>query len=167
MAFKNLTFQGKVEGKALFSFGANEGAFKVLQNAAAGEVYEIEVVKNTQGYNDWVSATKSNGAAAPASSASAPGRSANTPSTGGYTATKSTYETPEERAKKQIYIVRQSSIGAAIESLVVGAKTPPKTDEIISRAKEFEAFVFGDSADEDVSGTDGFKDLDEMDDIPL
>lgn len=56
----------------------------------------------------------------------------------------SNYETPEERAKKQVYIVRQSSISAAIELLK--AKNPKgveaSIEEVIEVARKFEAYVF-------------------------
>ena len=61
---------------------------------------------------------------------------------------KSTYETPEERAKKQVYIVRQSSISAAIN--FVDTKKVSVAD-VLSVAKQFEDYVFGaTTADEDL-----------------
>src|SRR3972149_5229851 len=70
-----------------------------------------------------------------------------TPSSGAntkpYTSPKSTYETPEERAKRQIYIVRQSSINQAIEYR--GSKVD--IHEILATAKQFEAHVFGEDFD--------------------
>ena len=139
LAYKNLTFQGKVEGKALFSFGATEGAFKALSNAQPGEVYDIEVVKNDKGFNDWVSAKKSDGSSAVASNTA-------TPKPAYAAAPKSNYPTDEERAKTQVYIVRQSNLAQAINLLSVGAKTPPKVDDVIATAKLFEDHVFGTSA---------------------
>src|SRR3990167_5960383 len=58
VAYKNNTFQGKVEGKKVMSFGATAGAFKTLLSAQSGDTYEVEVVKNAAGYNDWTSLTK-------------------------------------------------------------------------------------------------------------
>ena len=55
---------------------------------------------------------------------------------------RSTYETPEERAKKQVYIVKQSSINAAIQLLSVGAKQPPSTELVLTEAQKFVDFVF-------------------------
>ena len=51
---------------------------------------------------------------------------------------KSTYETSEERAKKQIYIVRQSSISSAI-----ALYPKAKNEQILETAKLFEDYVFG------------------------
>lgn len=147
------------------SFGGNKPSYDVLVNAQPGEVYDIEVIKNAKGYNDWVSAKKSDGTATtPASSAQPPRAGSASGST--YSASpKSTYETPEERAVKQIYIVRQSNISAAISALSVGAKAPPKVDEILAVAKEFENHVFGSTKAPVDKGTEGFKDL-ESDDFP-
>ena len=58
VAYKNLTYQGKVEGKKVMSFGATKDAFGTLATANPGDVYEVNVVKNDKGYNDWVSMSK-------------------------------------------------------------------------------------------------------------
>jgi hypothetical protein len=57
--------------------------------------------------------------------------------------TGSNYETPEERAKKQVLIIRQSSIRDAI-SLLARDGAQPKVDEIIEVAKELEKHVWKD-----------------------
>lgn len=64
---------------------------------------------------------------------------------------RSTYETPEERAKKQVYIVRQSSIAQALTyfGLIKGIDdTFPTTSEILGVASQFEAHVFGNEFDD-------------------
>lgn len=54
---------------------------------------------------------------------------------------KSTYETPEERAKKQVVISRQAALNTAVASF--GGDVAAKTeDEILARAKVFEKFVY-------------------------
>lgn len=140
IAFKNLTFDGKIEGKKIMGFGAGKPAYDTLLNALAGQVYGVEVKKSDAGYNDWISAKLDDGSApAPAATPA----SAAKPVYGGSTASpKSTYETPEERAKKQVYIVRQSSISNAIDVLSVGAKAAPDVDKVLAVAKEFEKYVF-------------------------
>lgn len=52
----------------------------------------------------------------------------------------STYETPEERAKKQVVIVRQSSIDNATKFLVAAGKEVT-LEAVLDTAKEFEKFV--------------------------
>ena len=155
VTFKNLTFQGKVESKKIMSFGTGQTAFKILSNARAGSFYDITVVKNAQGYNDWTEVVLNTGAAyaGEATGAASTGmlpKATTTP-------TKTTYETPEERAQRQILIVRQSSVSSACTVLTAGAKSPPKSSDVIALAKEFEAYVFGMEAVD--TGPTGFDDL--------
>jgi hypothetical protein len=140
VAFKNLTYQGKVEGKKVMSFGATKPSFEVLATAQTNDIYEVTVVKNDKNYNDWVSMTKGD--------ANTPTQQAPTGQSpaGNAPARTSTYETPEERAKKQVYIVRQSSLSNAIDSLSVGGKSALKPDEVIDLARKYEAYVFGSTA---------------------
>ena len=139
VAYKNNSFQGKVEGKKVMSFGATKDSFATLAQAQPGQTYEVTIVKNDKGYNDWVSmAQAAPGAASPASNAptGAPGKAP-------ATSPRSTYETPEERAQRQVLIVRQSSLSSAVALLVAGAKTPPSAQAVVDVAKTFESYVFG------------------------
>ena len=139
VAFKNNTF-GKVESKKVMPFGAQKAVFDALANAQTGSTFDITVVKNDKGYNDWTAAKQ----AAPGSVAAqgSINSAGNAKATGGnVTQVKSTYETPEERAKKQVYIVRQSSLSAAIGSLSVGAKAALKASDVIAVAEEYYAWV--------------------------
>jgi hypothetical protein len=148
VAYKNLTFNNKVESKQLFDFGVQADTFKTLATARGADVYDVEVVKNNAGYNDWVKVTK--GSAATSGTGSPTGHSSATnPPT-----TKGGWETPEERAKKQIYIVRQSSVSAAINLLSAHAKTTPKLEDVIDTARRFEAYVFESDAAETVARKD-------------
>lgn len=145
VAYKNLTFQNKVEGKKLMSFGAGASAFTTLSVAQQGEVFDIETNKNDKGYIDWVSAIKSQAglAQAPQGTKSFPKETTTAP------ISRSTYETPEERKLKQQYIVRQSSISSAIELLSVGTKSGLKVDDVLDVARKFERFVFDDNTELD------------------
>ncbi len=149
VTYKNLTYQGKVESKKLMSFGANAAAFKALAEAPAGSQWEVTVVKNDKGYNDWTTVVASTGAAAPPQAAVA----AKT-----QLGARSTYETPEERAQRQVLIVRQSSLSAAVSTLAVGAKAV-KPDDVIAVAKQYENYVF----DIKDPGPSGFEDLPDFD----
>lgn len=66
----------------------------------------------------------------------------NTKPTGANPAPKSNYETPEERAKKQVYIVRQSSLSTATGLLTLQGKKTATKEEVVTLAKFFEAYVF-------------------------
>lgn len=110
-------------------------------NAVGGQTYTIAVSKNNAGYNDWVTAELGSGTS-PAQPASVPAGTSSAPTP----APRSNFETPEERAQRQVYIIRQSSISSAISALSIGAKAHPKIDEVLDVAKQFEAFVFGRSS---------------------
>lgn len=163
VAYKDLGNGGKVGAKKLMSFSKTEGTtFKALADAKALEVYDVELVKGEK-YWEWTQATRNHGSAT-----SSTGSTTATTRTGtaSYVPTKSTYETPEERAKKQIFIVRQSSLGHAIELLTTGAKVPPHVDDIIATAERFEAFVFGSSNTEATTSKDVGSIEDMESDIP-
>lgn len=136
VAFKNNTF-GKVESKKVMPFGAQKAVFDALANAQTGSTFDITVVKNDKGYNDWTAAKQ----AVPGSINNATAVTSAKPTAGNAVQVKSTYETPEERAKKQVYIIRQSSLSAAIGSLSVGAKSALKSSDVIAVAEEYYAWV--------------------------
>jgi hypothetical protein len=166
VAYKNLTFQGKVESKKLFDFGVQADSFKTLATATPTTIFDVEVVKNTAGYNDWVKVTKGTVAqpAADAGATSSAGRGNSSASTA---PAKGNWETPEERAKKQVYIIRQSSLANAVATLSVGAKTAPKREDIIELAKYFEGYVL-DSCTRNSCQEVASKDIESLDeDIPF
>jgi len=142
VTFKNNTF-GKTESKKLMPFGAQEGAFKALSGAKQGDVFEVTVVKNAAGFNDWTSCVQ----AAPGTEVAAQNQSATGAVMGAGSINnktvqvKSTYETPEERAIKQRYIIKQSSLSGAINLLTVGAKSPPTTEAVLALADTLVAYV--------------------------
>lgn len=111
---------GKDHTYKLMSF-VNKDAYLLLKSAKSGDVFDVVTNKNDKGYWTWESVstagTKPKANPAP----------------------RSTYETPEERAQKQIYIVRQSSLTNAIALL--GSKA--KVEAVISVARQFEQYVFG------------------------
>lgn len=156
IAYKNLSFGGKVEGKKLLSFGAQAETFKTLANAQTGQAFEVDVVKNDKGYNDWVKATE----AVPGSTNTQQAAAATGAATrlGATQAPRSTYETPEERAQKQVYIIRQSSISSAIDLLGTNSKAALKVEDVLEVAKRFEDYVFG-KASPGPSGFDDFEDV--------
>ena len=158
VAYKNNTFQGKVEGKKVMSFGATANGFKALSTAQPGETYEVEVVKNDKGYNDWVSMQKAGvGVGGPQTGQTPQGIQGKT---GASTTPRSTYETPEERAAKQVFIVRQSSLATAERMLSVGAKAPVKVEDVLTVAQKLEAYVF---AKPKLGGESGFDDVPDFD----
>lgn len=146
LAFKNNTYGGKVEGKKITEYSK---AWKAVAEANVGETFEVETEKNGQ-YVEWVSLSK---AGVPGG---AVGQHKAEAKVGVANPVKSSYETAEERAKRQVYIVRQSSVANAIATLSVGAKAV-KPDEVIALAQKYEGYVFG-------TGDSGFDDM--TNDIP-
>ena len=141
VTYKNLSFDGKVESKKHNQYG-DKTVFNTLKDASPGDEIVIQRKKDDAGYWQWVGIGE--GDAAPAT---------NKPTGGVVTASnpapKSNWETPEERAKKQLYIVRQSSIGHAIETLKTDKKSP-SVDEVLHVAKIYEQYVFGVNLDADL-----------------
>ena len=125
---------GQVKGKKVMPFGESKVVFDSLATAGSGEFFDIEAIKNeASGYWDWVSAKKSDGSAATQSTAT------DAPAAGGRVMVN-TRETAEERAKKQVYIVRQSSITAALS--YIGDTKKVSIAEVLAVAKQFEEHVF-------------------------
>lgn len=120
-------------------FKFNAGLKAQLANLSPGNVFNMEMEKEGEFWN--VKGITLASAAAPVADKDVPATGKATP----YTASpKSTYETPEERAKKQLYIIRQSSINQAIE--YKGQKA--SIEDIIKVAKQFEAHVYGNDFDD-------------------
>lgn len=132
---------GKVTAKKLMSFTYPE-VFKAFTNAKQGEVFNVESQKNDKGYWDWISISTGGG------SVSAAKPSANA-------SPKSTYETAEERATRQVLIVRQSSVAQAVAFLALNPKKVPAPQEVVEIAKYFESYVFG----KQDTPVDSFEDL--------
>lgn len=124
---------GQTATKKLMSF-SNPSVFNHIKNLTKGDVVDVVTTKDDNGYWQWTN-IGTGGATAPASVSS--GAPATASKVSG-----SNYETKEERAARQVFIVRQSSISAAISALSVGAKSSPYSDDIIKLAKELETYVF-------------------------
>lgn len=132
--------QGKTATRSIMDFVKDsKPAFTALVDAKYGDSYNISMVKQPgkdgKEYWVWTNATKG---AADAKGSSVPASAGS----GASTTPKGNWETAEERAARQVYIIRQSSISSAIAALVVGAKKSPEAAEILTLAKKFEDFVF-------------------------
>lgn len=146
---------GQKKTYQLVSF-ANPAIFAAMQKANLGDKFDVTVGTNDKGYDTWT-AISAVSAAAAAPKQGVPGTSSAS-STVGRT---STYETPEERALKQRLIVRQSSLGYAIQSLTPGSKASLKTEEVFAVAEEYASFVYQEPL-LDLTGTPNDLDTDEI-----
>jgi hypothetical protein len=145
------TENGQVANKKLMSF-SNPSVFNHIKGLAKGEVVNVTTVKNAKGFWDWTGI--GNEGDAPVATQSKPA----TAQAGGRV-TGSNYETKEERAARQVFIIRQSSLSTAVELLGQGKSV----DEVIATAKQFEAYVF--SKDANPTKEINFDDME--DDIPV
>jgi hypothetical protein len=125
------TYNGDAKTQKIMSF-SNPDVFKKVQEFVGKEV-SVETVESN-GYKNW---SKLELVADAPNSGAAPGRSV----APGQVISKSTYETPEERKVKQLYIIRQSSITNAINR---AAQHPdPNSIDVLALAQMYVDFVYG------------------------
>jgi hypothetical protein len=139
--------QGQVANKKLMSF-SNPSVFNYIKELTKGTQVNVTTTKDANGYWQWTGIGGDGSVTTPESK----------PATGGRV-TGSNYETKEERAARQILIVRQSSLSSAVELLGTGKSVA----DVIATAKQFEAYVFGSEANP--TKEVNFDDLE--DDIPV
>lgn len=116
---------GKDKKDRVVSFGDSKDAYQALVSAQPGEAWELKKKQNGEYWNI-IGASRLDGASSAAMAASpAPATS------------RGNWESAEERAKKQVYIIRQSCLAQAVASLGSGLNA----SEYMNRASEFEKFV--------------------------
>lgn len=130
------SYNGEARTQNIMSF-TNPAIFKAVQEKVGQEV-EITITKNAAGYNEWASLDDVGSGA----TTSSPPSATPTPSSAATTrVTGSNYETAAERAARQVYIVKQSSISAAV-ALATNNKEKATPAEIIAHAQSFVDYVF-------------------------
>jgi hypothetical protein len=131
VSYKNA--EGKVKGMKVFPFKEQASVAAAFADASPGDVYEAAFRKNDKDFWEFAPTPTKTGATEKVTTGAA--SSAATPARGNW-------ETSEERAARQVMIVRQSSISSAV-NLVGAAKAKISTTEVIEMAKDFEAYVLG------------------------
>lgn len=129
---------GQTRTQSVISF-SNPAVYSQLEGFKKGDILDVAVVKNAQGYNQWSAITKEEVGSVTSNenaNLSAPTKSAPTQ----YVSRD--FENKEERATKQALIVRQSSLSNAISILTTGAKAPPPLGEVKALADELVAYVY-------------------------
>ena len=146
VSYKDLD-KGSVAGKKLLSF-SNKDVFDTLANARHGMQFDVTSEKKGV-FWEWT-AVKALGDAPVTTESRTPSA---TP--------KSTYETAEERAARQVLIVRQSCLAQAVSTLKTEKVVPTKED-VMALATFYSDWVF---QKESLSpnSNDGWPD----DDIPM
>jgi len=156
VAYKNKSFQDKVEGKKIVGFSSPQ-VTAVLKTAQFGDKFTVVREKDGEFWK-WTQLIKDGEdvpmAVQPTQTATPAVKPTATPTP------KSTYETAEERAARQVMIVRQSSISSAIALLAANGGKKNTPEEVVATASLFEAFVMFKEAP-----AVGFADME--DDVPL
>lgn len=122
---------GKSTSRTLVAIGPTKDIMnKFREDGAVGKMWEIKlekVEKDGKEFWNWIEAT-------PAAEGASPAKAA-------YQA-KSTYETPEERARRNLSICRQNALTNAVQYMIAkdGKATP---EQILALARTFTAFTTG------------------------
>lgn len=140
VAFVNLA-NNKVDAKNIPSFAESQPAYEALRNASVDDVFNISTARNPKNdkYVDWVQAVKgeANESVGGTATEAAPAATRSFERKGSTTGGRD-YESKDERAARQVLIVRQSSLSAAVE--VLGSGRP--SVDYTKLAEEFTAWVF-------------------------
>jgi hypothetical protein len=132
----NYLSNGRAGKKQIMSF---TDVFKTLLASAEGEEFEITTQQDGE-YTNWATATSKGVTTAPNSAHQSP---ADRMPAKGATAFKSTYETPEERAKKQVYIIKSVALKEAVSFHTGQEDLEFTVQDVLNIAKQFEEYVFG------------------------
>lgn len=139
------TFNGQARTQNIMSF-ANPAVFAKVQEwevaLPEGEV-NVEVGKNDAGYNEWRSIGNADSAPPSSSPTGAPSGAAKPAGTNTFSGGRD-FESREERAARQVLIVKQSSLTAALKYLEV-LDTPAEeidVSRVTDIAQDFADWVF-------------------------
>lgn len=139
--------EGKPDRKELPDWATAPEVYTQLLGSSPSDTFVVEMEKNDRNYWQWVGISRYDGVPPQSSVSNSVG---NAPIK---SPTKPTYETPEERAQKQVYIVRQSTLSLALETIKAqGGKPTP--EEVMACAKIYESHVFGDKVETILDVTD-------------
>lgn len=128
----NYSAKGESKSKNIMSF-ANPTAYDTIKKLNEGDLIDVEFVKDDKYYN-WASVKKAEGNDSP--------KNVDAPKTA--PAARSTYETPEERAKKQVYIIKQSCLAQAAAYSANRTDGYPSIKEHLEIAQQFVDWVLDD-----------------------
>lgn len=140
---------GKEKERTLVGIGDTKAVLETLSSASAGEVYDVALKKDGEYWN-WVGLEKLDRVSG---SSKASERVASGRETSGSNSYESRFETPQERAARQVLIVRQSSVSNALEYLKATRQGGEfDISDIFGAARMMEDFVYGRMSKEDADG---------------
>lgn len=128
------TDDGKTKGMKILPFKEQAAVAEAFKNAQSGDVYSVDLAQNDRGFWQFSSATKTG---VSKEVAEAPVKAATTGKGG------SNWETSDERAARQVMIVRQSSLSTAVAYLAsVETKGVTRSpNDVVDVARIFETYV--------------------------
>lgn len=134
------TEDGKVKAMKIFGFGDQKSVFDVATKLGAGDVVEANFAQNDRGY--WIFSGLTPTGVKEATDKGSANVATNT------SGTRGNWETSEERAARQVMIIRQSSLSNAVAFY---ASREPKgvtadAKSIVELAKFFESYVLDEPA---------------------
>lgn len=126
--------------KPVQSLKFNQRLAQAFKNLVTGDKFVIQEEKNAAGFWEIKTLTKGEDTAE-AMGITPPTPSRNPQPAPTNTSTGRDFETKEERNKKQEYIIRQSSLERAIETLSIGSKVPLNPGAVIGLAEIYKNYV--------------------------
>lgn len=135
----------KTGNKNIMEF--QKAAFAALKDAQQGDWFDVTTEKSADGkYTNWTAVVPSTADAPSAvSAAKAPSSGSTGRASGGWQG-----ETAEERAARQVMIVRQSSAATAERFVSATRGSDGTVQDLLIVAKQIEAYVFGKSEEPDL-----------------
>ena len=140
------TYNGQNRKQNVMSF-TNPAVFAFVSKIQHPTPVTVTITKNAKGYDEWAAVEPATeGSTSPVKAAGAPS---------GGKVVGSNWETPEERAKRQLMIVRQSSISNALEFFKNQGTQEFQVVEVLGIAQQFVDFVYG--TEEKLGSMDGIE----------
>lgn len=139
IAYKNFD-SGKVESRNITEYSKT---FKAVVETKPGQCLDVESQKNENGFWEWVAVKRIIVAEGDIPQTSQAPQTPGTLPPAVSTPVRSTYETAEERAKKQVYIVRQSCLAQAVAFSLGGhSRDDVSEDDVMKLAQRFTDWIF-------------------------
>lgn len=135
---------GAIRKQNIMSF-VNPAVFRAVQDLQ-GETVDVTLTKNAKGYDEWAAVT----AAADGGTSTTVASSATATGAAATRVTGSNFETPVERARRQVLIVRQSSLTSALKYIEIAGINVGSKQDVFGIAQDFVDFVFDDGEEENV-----------------
>jgi len=129
LVYKNID-KDKTETKKLMSF-SYPVVYNALRQSSKGDKFDIKLAKEGE-YWQWTECVVAGTESTPTPSSSGPEPKAYVKG--------SNYETSEERKERQTHIIRQSSLGHAVNTLKVDGEALEK-DAVLALAADYEQWV--------------------------